>query len=108
MILRPRFRAPRTLSAALAAAVLSLALPATASAQGYEPEEERRPAARKGDPKDRFCIDDSGARVEATRARGRGGECPDGAGRAYTREQIERSGSADMRDALRRLESSGR
>ncbi len=110
MILQPGRHARRALFAAAATAMLSLAVPAAALAQGHEPEEERRAAVRQGDPQDRFCIRETGARVEATRARGRSADqdCADGAGRVYTREAIERSGSADMRDALRRLEASSR
>lgn len=110
MNVRSRHRARRVLFAAAAAATLSVAVPAMALAQEYEPEEERPAAVRKGDPQDRFCISGTGARVEASRIRGRGGEqdCADGGGRVQTRAEIERGSSADARDALRRLEASGR
>lgn len=107
MNIRPRQPVSRSLFAALvAAAALSFAMPATALAQGVEPEEEGRAAVRKGDPDDRFCIRETGSRVVATRNRGRSAEddCVNAAGRVYTREEIERSGSADLRDALRRLD----
>lgn len=110
MIPQPRHRARRVLFVAAAAAMLSIAMPAAVLAQGHEPEEERRAAVRKGDPQDRFCISETGSRIEASGLRGRGADqdCVDGGGRVQTRAEIERGGSADARDALRRLESSGR
>ena len=110
MIPRSHHRARRILFAATAAAALSVAMPAAVLAQGHEPEEERRAAVRKGDPQDRFCISETGARVEASRIRGRGGDqdCTGAGGRVLTRAEIEGGSSADARDALRRLEASGR
>lgn len=110
MTIHPRHYASRTLLAGLAAGLLVLALPAVALAQDEEPEEERRAAVRKGDPQDRFCISETGARVEASRIRGRGGDqdCTGAGGRVLTRAEIEGGSSADARDALRRLEASGR
>ncbi|TWT20628.1 hypothetical protein [Luteimonas wenzhouensis] len=108
MTIHPRHYASRTLLAGLAAGLLVLALPAVALAQDEEPEEERRAAVRKGDPDDRFCIRETGSRIVATRNRGRSDEqeCVNASGRVYTREDIEKSGSADLRDALRRLDPS--
>lgn len=85
-----------------------VALPVVAHAQ-QEVEESGRAAVR-GKPDDRFCIKDTGSRVVATRNRSKKAdeECAGDNGRVYTREEIERTGSVDIRDALRRLESSGR
>jgi outer membrane receptor protein involved in Fe transport len=97
----------RLLTALLAAAAFAVAIPATALAQEDEPEEAGQ-AATKKDPGDRFCIRETGSRITATRNRGRKSdeECVNAAGRVYTREEIESTGSADVRDALRRLDPS--
>ena len=88
--------------AALAALAFA-AVPVAVHAQD-EPEEAARSQARdarKAD--DRFCIEQTGSRIIAARnARSRVAA----GGRVYTREDIERSGSADLRDALRRLDPS--
>lgn len=98
----------RLLTALLAAAAFVAAVPATAMAQEHEPEEAAAASKKKGDPDDRFCIRETGSRVVATRNRSKKSEqdCVNAAGRVYTREDIERTGSADMRDALRRLDPS--
>ena len=60
-------------------------------------------------PDDSFCIEQTGSRITAARnARSRSDqkECVAAGGRVYTREDIERSGSPDLRDALRRLDPS--
>ncbi|MDH7451507.1 hypothetical protein QF205_00230 [Luteimonas composti] len=95
------------LAALLAAATLSLAVPATALAQQEEPEEAAA-SKKKANPDERFCIRETGSRITATRNRGKKAdeECVGAAGRVYTREEIERTGSADLRDALRRLDPS--
>ncbi len=115
MNIRPRRHPGRPLFAALlAAAALCVAVPATALAQEgeleEEEEEEGRAAVRKGDPEDRFCIRETGSRIVARRNRDKRAEeeCVNASGRVYTREDIERTGSADMRDALRRLDPSFR
>lgn len=98
----------RLLTALLAAAAFVAAVPAIAIAQEHEPEEAAAASKKKGDPDDRFCIRETGSRVVATRNRSKKSEqdCVNAAGRVYTREDIERTGSADMRDALRRLDPS--
>jgi len=100
--------ARRLLTALLAAAAFAVAVPATVLAQEHEPEEAAASSKKKSDPDDRFCIRETGSRVVATRNRSRKSdqECVDAAGRVYTREDIERTGSADVRDALRRLDPS--
>jgi len=98
----------RALTALLAAAAFAVAIPATVVAQENEPEEAAPASRKKGDPDDRFCIRETGSRVVATRNRGKKAdeECVNAAGRVYTRDDIERTGSADLRDALRRLDPS--
>lgn len=99
----------RLLATLLAAAALAVAVPATtALAQEDEPEENGAAGARKGKPDDRFCIRETGSRVVASRNRSKKAdeECVNASGRVYTREDIERTGSPDLRDALRRLDPS--
>ena len=98
----------RLLTALLAAAAFAVAVPATALAQEHEPEEAAAASKKKGSPDDRFCIRETGSRIVATHNRSKKSEqeCVSAAGRVYTREDIERTGSADVRDALRRLDPS--
>lgn len=100
-----KHRLPTALLAALA---LAVAVPATVMAQEREEIEETGRAAARKKPDDRFCIRETGSRIVATRNRGRSDEqeCVNASGRVYTREDIEKSGSADLRDALRRLDPS--
>ncbi|MCR6662062.1 MAG: hypothetical protein NVV60_02665 [Luteimonas sp.] len=90
------------MTALLAGLAFGFAAPAV-FAQDQELEEAGR--AAKGKPDDRFCIKETGSRVVATRNRNKKAdeECVAGNGRVYTREDIERTGSVDIRDALRRL-----
>ena len=75
-----------------------------------EPEEAARSRARDaGKADDRICIEQTGSRITAARnARSKSDqkECVAAGGRVYTREDIERSGSVDLQDALRRLDPS--
>lgn len=95
----------RLLTTMLAALALSIAVPATALAQDEELEETGN-AAAKGKPDDRFCIKETGSRIVAARNKSKKAdeECVSANGRVYTREDIERTGSVDLRDALRRLD----
>lgn len=99
---------PRRLFAVALGAAVFAVVPATALAQDEEPEEAGSAATRKADPDERFCIRETGSRIVATRNRSKKSEdeCVNAAGRVYTREDIERTGSADLRDALRRLDPS--
>ena len=96
------------ITAALAALAFAAA-PVAVHAQD-EPEEANRSRAkdaRKAD--DRVCIEQTGSRITAARnarSRGEQKDCAAAGGRVYTREEIERSGSADLRDALRKLDPS--
>jgi outer membrane cobalamin receptor len=95
--------------AAALAAMAFAAAPAAVHAQD-EPEEAQRSRAkeaRKAD--DRFCIEQTGSRITAARnARSKSDqkECVAAGGRVYTREDIEKTGSVDLKDALRRLDPS--
>ncbi|GGK10763.1 hypothetical protein [Luteimonas terricola] len=96
------------ITAALAAMAFAAA-PAPVHAQD-EPEEAARSRAkdaRKAD--DRFCIEQTGSRITAARnARSKSDqkECVAAGGRVYTREDIDKTGSVDLQDALRRLDPS--
>ena len=98
------------ITAALAAMAFAAA-PVLVHAQD-EPEEAARSRAkdaRKAD--DRFCIEQTGSRIVAARnarSKSEQKDCVATGGRVYTREDIERTGSVDLRDALRRLDPSRR
>jgi len=96
----------RHLATLLAGAALALALPAAAFAQD-EPEEAGTATAAKK-PDDRFCIQETGSRIVASRNKSKKADkdCVAASGRVYTREDIERTGSIDLKDALRRLDPS--
>ena len=98
----------RLLIAALAGLAFSVAVPATVMAQEKELEETGNATARKTKADDRFCIKETGSRVIASRNKNKKAdeECVNAAGRVYTREDIERTGSVDIKDALRRLDPS--
>ena len=68
-----------------------------------------RDRGQRASASDRFCIRETGSRVTAARnARSKRAEqeCTTAGGRVYTREDIDRTGSADIKDALRRLDPS--
>ncbi|NYZ62564.1 hypothetical protein [Luteimonas deserti] len=96
--------------AAVCAGLVVGVLPNAAQAQQQEEQEETmRERGQRASPADRFCIRETGSRVTANRsARSKRAEeeCVGGGGRVYTREDIERTGSTDVRDALRRLDPS--
>ncbi|MCA0395235.1 MAG: hypothetical protein LCH70_14160 [Proteobacteria bacterium] len=94
------------LAALLAGAAFAVALPATTMAQD-EPEEADSSAATKK-PDDRFCIQETGSRIVASRNKSKKADkdCVSANGRVYTRQDIESTGSVDLRDALRRLDPS--
>ncbi|UNK43401.1 hypothetical protein MNO14_04760 [Luteimonas sp. S4-F44] len=96
--------------AALCAGLALGAVSHVAQAQQHEEEEEAvRERGQRASPSDRFCIRETGSRVTAARnARSKRAEqeCVNGGGRVYTRSDIERTGSVDVKDALRRLDPS--
>jgi outer membrane cobalamin receptor len=91
------------------AAMAFATVPVLAHAQD-EPEEAQRSRAkdaRKAD--DRFCIEQTGSRITAARnarSKSEQKDCVAAGGRVYTREDIDRTGSVDLKDALRRLDPS--
>lgn len=98
-----------------AAAMALLAMAGMGSgvfAQEVEPEERERQEARqeraeRDRSSDRFCIQQTGSRIIANRnarSKDERAECVASGGRVYTREDIERTGSTDLQDALRRLD----
>ncbi|MET0328708.1 MAG: hypothetical protein ABW163_08065 [Luteimonas sp.] len=97
-------------TAAILAGLAFGAVTQVAHAQQQEEEEESaRERGQRASPADRFCIRETGSRVTAARnARSKRAdqECTTGGGRVYTREDIERTGSVDVKDALRRLDPS--
>lgn len=97
-------------TAAILAGLTFGAVSQVAQAQQQEEEEESmRERGQRASSADRFCIRETGSRITASRnARSKRAEqeCVTGGGRVYTREDIDRTGSADIRDALRRLDPS--
>lgn len=77
----------------LTAGTLALALGACAN----QPTEVAEQAA---DQK-RNCLHETGTRIE--REKGKQDECLGGAGRSYTRDDLERSGGINTSESLRRL-----
>src|SRR5690554_4387173 len=81
-------------------------------AQENEPEEQAREQARearKDKGAERFCIRETGSRIVANRnarSKAEREECVAAGGRVYTRDDIRRTGSTDLADALRRLDPS--
>ena len=53
---------------------------------------------------DRNCLKETGSRV--IRADSKGRKCAIGPGRSYTKDDIDRTGSIDLADALRKLDPS--
>jgi hypothetical protein len=96
------------ITAALAAMAFA-AVPVLVHAQN-EPEEAQRTRAKEArKPDDRFCIEQTGSRITAARnarSKSEQKECVAMGGRVYTREDIDRTGSVDLKDALRRLDPS--
>ena len=99
---------------ALTAALLGLAFAASAQTAPAEPATPQAadvaPAQAsanqdKVDAKkdeDRNCLKHTGSRL--IRADSKGRKCADATGRSYSKEDIDRTGATDLRDALRRLD----
>lgn len=94
----------------IAAAVAVTGLAFVAAAQESEPEEQARETrADRAKASERFCIQETGSRIVANRnarTRAERDQCVSQGGRVYTREEIQRTGSVDLADALRRLDPS--
>lgn len=100
----------------------TLALALTAFAAHAQPPAASAPQAPEAaadarrDVADRFCLRETGSRVmahrhaQAVRARGNdraqaaAPDCVAASGRSYSREDLDRTGSVDAADALRRLD----
>ena len=79
------------------------AQPATAADAASVPQDE----AKKDDIKDRNCLRHTGTRITHRTATDKDRMCSNGRiGRAYTREDLERTGRVDIADALRALDPS--
>jgi hypothetical protein len=104
---------------ALTAALLALAFAASAQtavpAQPADPQttdaapdetsaKQDKADAKKDDLADRNCLKYTGSRL--IRADSKGRKCANAAGRSYNKEDIERTGATDLRDALRKLDPS--
>lgn len=100
----------RVLIAIAAAAFAFGAVAQSAVAQNVEPEEQARETrADRAKQSERFCIQQTGSRIVASRnakTRGERAQCVEQGGRVYTRQDIESTGSVDLADALRRLDPS--
>jgi outer membrane cobalamin receptor len=97
-----------TLMASALAAMAFAFAPALVHAQD-EPEEASQSRAKPRKADDRFCIQETGSRIVAARnARSKSDEkeCVATGGRVYTREDIDSTGSVDIKDALRKLDPS--
>ncbi|MGH8028160.1 MAG: hypothetical protein ACREO0_15690 [Pseudoxanthomonas sp.] len=101
---------------ALTSALLSLAFAASAQNAAPAAAEPTAPQAApanaasvhqdKNDAKDeiadRNCLKHTGSRV--IRADSKGRKCAIAAGRAYNRDDIDRTGAIDLKDAIRKLD----
>lgn len=103
----------KTLLTAMSIAIAATGIAFGAVAQDAEPEEQARQAAEARKDRDaaseRFCVQQTGSRIVASRnarSRSERADCVASGGRVYTREDIQRTGSIDLADALRRLDPS--
>ncbi|KAF1706734.1 hypothetical protein [Pseudoxanthomonas sacheonensis] len=85
-----------------AAAVDPAADPQAAAAAPAETPVNRNKTDAKDEIADRNCLKHTGSRV--IRADSKGRKCAMAAGRAYNRDDIDRTGAIDLRDAIRRLD----
>jgi len=58
--------------------------------------------AKKDELADRNCLQYTGSRL--IRADSKGRKCANATGRSYSKEDIDRTGALDLRDAIRRLD----
>jgi len=96
-------------AAILAGFAFGAVVPVAHAQQQEEEEESARERGQRASASDRFCIRETGSRVTAARnARSKRAEqeCVNAGGRVYTRDDIDRTGSVDVKDALRRLDPS--
>lgn len=99
-----------TLFAAVAMAAAGAGFGAAAQEAGPEQRASEDATEARTDRErasDRFCIQQTGSRIVANRnarSQAEREECVAAGGSVYTREEIERTGSTDLADALRRLD----
>ena len=89
--------APAEAQAGLADTVVPAATPAG------EAEADAAETATARDLNDRRCLTQTGSRI-SPRADSKGRKCTNAAGRAYSREDLNRTGTVDLAEALRRLD----
>ena len=77
----------------------------TAVADAVAPEASQQPVANEVN--DRNCLKNTGTRI-TPRADRNGRKCANVTGRAYNRDDLDRTGAVDLADALRRLDPSVR
>ena len=104
---------------ALTAVLLALAFAASAQTAAPTPAEPVDPQttdtalaeaaarqdkadAKKDELADRNCLQYTGSRL--IRADSKGRKCANATGRSYSKEDIDRTGAVDLRDALRKLD----
>ena len=79
--------------------------PQTATAPAETTDEasaSQNKATAKDEAADRNCLKHTGSRL--IRADSKGRKCAVATGRAYNRDDIDRTGAVDLRDAIRRLD----
>lgn len=75
--------------------------PASDTAAAVQPASTH--GAAKEDVTDRNCLKETGSRL-APRPDSKGRKCVNASGRAYSKEDLDRTGAIDLSDALRRLD----
>jgi hypothetical protein len=92
-------------SAQTTAPATDSAAPQTATVPAETTDEasaSQNKATAKDEAADRNCLKHTGSRL--IRADSKGRKCAVATGRAYNRDDIDRTGAVDLRDAIRRLD----
>ena len=76
---------------------------ASDTAQPVPKDEVAKNEVARNDANDRNCLKETGSRL-APRPDSKGRKCVNAIGRSYTREDLDRTGTIDLGDALRRLD----
>ena len=74
----------------------------TSTEASAEASGNRNKADAKNEAADHNCLKHTGSRL--IRADSKGRKCANATGRAYNRDDIDRTGAVDLRDAIRRLD----
>jgi len=77
-------------------------VPASGTAATAQPAAKDE-VAKKDDVSDRNCLKETGSRLAPTTDR-KGRKCINASGHAYDKDEIDRTGATDLKDALRRLD----